>query len=808
MRVPLSWLRDFAPFDPATDDVAVDGLAAALSGLGLVVEGVERVGDGLEDVVVARVLETRAHPDADKVQLVDVARGGGQRLQVVCGAFNFGAGDLVALAPVGAKLPNGMEIGRRKVRGQWSEGMLCSASELKLGTDHDGIMVVAETDGIAPGMPLTAALGIGPDVVFDLDVTPNRPDALSVVGVARDLAAHYRLPFTIPEPPFLPIEGETPHEDDPASVAVTSPDLCPRFTAAVIEGVTVGPSPAWLANRLTRAGMRPINNVVDVSNYVMLELGQPNHPYDLDRLPGRGLSVRRGRPDETLVTLDDVTRPVGPGDCLICDAEGTAVGAGGIMGGASSEISPTTTTVMLEAAVFDPLAIARTSKRLGLRTEASVRFERGIDPTGVDRAVARYCQLVAEVAGGRVGGPLVDVSAGRPAPTRVRVRTARVNAILGTQLTPDEVRGYLEPIGFTATSVGGHGDDSPGDFDVTIPSWRPDSEREIDVIEEVARHHGYTRIPRTRPAVTSVGALTPYQRDRRLVADILVGAGLSEAWATSLLAPSDLARAGLPVHAVEVENPLTAEESMLRTSLLPGLLRALVTNASHRRPDVRLFEIGHVFFPPPAGTGLPQEPEHLAIALGGRDASAAVRLWRVLVDGLRLDEVRLEGAGLPGLHPTRSARIVVGGDAVGAIGEIDPDVLAEHGLSAPVGWLEVVLDRLLAGPRRPATYEPVSRFPSADIDLALIVDDIVPASDVEITLREAGGEELESVELFDVYRGEPDSSGNQLPPGHRSLAYHLRFSSLDHTLTDEELAGLRRRCIEAVETAVGASLRG
>ncbi len=632
-------------------------------------------------------------------------------------------------------------------------------------------------------------------MVFDLDVTPNRPDALSVVGVARDLAAHYRLPFTIPEPPPLPTAGETPHEENPATVAVAAPGLCPRFAAAVIEGVTVGPSPAWMANRLTRAGMRPINNVVDVSNYVMLELGQPNHPYDLDRLPGRGLSVRRGRPDETVVTLDDVARPVGPGDCLICDAEGTAVGIGGIMGGASSEISATTTTVMLEAAVFDPLAIARTSKRLGLRTEASVRFERGIDPAGVDRAVARYCQLVAEVAGGRVAGPLVDVSAGPPAPTRVRVRTARVNAILGTELTPDEVRGYLEPIGFGADGEG-------RDLDVTIPSWRPDSEREIDVIEEVARHHGYSRISRTRPAVTSVGALTPYQRDRRLVADLLVGAGASEAWATSFLAPTDLARAGLPVHAVEVENPLTAEESMLRTSLLPGLLRALVTNASHRRSDVRLFEIGHVFIPPPAGTGLPHEPEHLAVALGGRDASAAVRLWRVVVDGLRLDEVRLEGAGVPGLHPTRSARIVVGGDAVGAIGEVDPDVLAEHGLSSPVGWIEVVLDRLLAGPRRPATYKPVSRHPSADFDLALIVEDVVPASDVEATLREAGGEELERIELFDVYRGE------HVPPGHRSLAYHLRFSALDHTLTDEELAGLRRRCIEAVETAVGASLRG
>ena len=316
MRVPLSWMRDFAPFAPetdgaATDEAAVEGLAAALSGLGLVVEGVERFGGGLEDVVLARVIETRSHPDADKVQLVDVDRGDGAALQVVCGAFNFGPGDLVALAPVGAALPNGMEIGRRKVRGQWSEGMLCSVAELKLGTDHDGILVVADADGLAPGMPLADALG-GPDVVFDLDVTPNRPDALCVAGVARDLAAHFRLPFAIPDPPPLPVDGMTGHDDIRATVSVESPDLCPRFTATVIEGVTVGPSPRWLADRLTRAGMRPINNVVDVSNYVMLELGQPNHPYDLDRLPGRGLSVRRGRSDEALVTLDDVGAPRGP----------------------------------------------------------------------------------------------------------------------------------------------------------------------------------------------------------------------------------------------------------------------------------------------------------------------------------------------------------------------------------------------------------------------------------------------------------------------------------------------------------------
>ncbi|HTJ74722.1 MAG TPA: hypothetical protein VL337_05100, partial [Acidimicrobiales bacterium] len=341
-----------------------------------------------------------------------------------------------------------------------------------------------------------------------------------------------------------------------------------------------------------------------------------------------------------------------------------------------------------------------------------------------------------------------------------------------------------------------------GDFRVDIPSWRPDSEREIDVIEEVARHHGYRQIARTMPPVSRVGGLNPYQRDRRLVRDILVGAGLAEAWATTFLAPEDLVRAGLPVDAVEVENPLAAEESILRPSLLPGLLRAVAVNAGHRRPDVGLFEIGHVFLPPDgAAEQLPVEPERLAVALGQRDAADAVRIWRGLVDGLRLADVRMEAAARPGLHPTRSDRLVAGGQEVGAIGEVDPQVLAAHGIEGRVGWFEVDLGQLLASPRHPAVYRPVSRFPSADIDLAFVVDDGTPAAAVEHTLCRAAGDLLERIELFDVFRGP------QLPGG-RSLAWRLRFSSLDHTLTEDELTALRLRCIEAVTAAHPARLRG
>jgi len=792
MRVPLSWLSDFAPFTGHPSE-----LAGALSGLGLVVEGVEVVGEGLDDIVVARVLGTRPHPNADKVQVVDVDAGDGEALQIVCGAFNFGAGDLVPLAPIGARLPGGMQIGRRNVRGQWSNGMLCSGAELHLGAavdgaNVDGILILA--GDLSPGARLTDALGIVSDVVFDVDVTPNRPDALSVAGVARDLAAVLRLPFAIPDPPAVGGHGGPPSE---VSVAVAAPELCPLFTATVVRGVTVGQSPPWLARRLTLAGMRPISNVVDVSNYVMLELGQPTHPYDLDRLPGRGFSVRRARLDETLVTLDDVERRLGPDDCLICDAGGTAIGVAGVMGGASSEISPTTTDVVLEAAWFDPVAIARTSKRLGLRTEASVRFERGVDPEGVARAVARFCQLVGKVAGATVSAASVEARGTVPRPARVVVRTRRVNEILGTSLSASEVSGYLQPIGFMCTPTG------DGDFRVDIPSWRPDSEREIDVIEEVARHHGYTRIERTMPAVTRVGRLTPYQRDRRRVRETLVGGGLSEAWATSFLAPEDLVRAGLPPDAVEIENPMATEESVLRPSLLPGLLGALAFNADHRRPDVALFEIGHVFLPPgpAAGEQLPVEPENLAVVLGRRDAPDAVRIWDLLVEDLRLTDVRVEDAAVPGLHPTRSARIVVAGRPAGAVGEVDPLVLAAHHIDGRVGWLEVDLRLVLESPRRPATYRPVSRFPSADIDLAFVVEAATPAADIEVTLRRAGGELLENLELFDVFRG-PQLAGA------RSLAWRLRFSALDHTLTEEEITALRLRCIDAVTAAHPARLRG
>ncbi|MDQ2727451.1 MAG: phenylalanine--tRNA ligase subunit beta [Actinomycetota bacterium] len=811
MRAPLSWLRDFAPFD-----TNVDELASALSNLGLVVDAVMPVGGNLDGIEVVKILAVRSHPDADRIRLVDVDRGDGEALQIACGATNMAVGDLVPLATVGTMMPGGWAVGRRKMRGQWSNGMLCAPSELELPDAEgvDGLMILPA--GLAtPGTPLSDALGLEPDVVFDLDITPNRPDALSMAGVARDLAAALRVPFEIPtEADLLPVNPTV----EAASVSVADPDLCPRFTGTVIEEVVVGPSPAWLARRLTLAGMRPISNVVDVSNYVMLDLGQPNHAYDLGRLGGRGLTVRRARAGETITTLDGVERVLSDDDCLICDANSVPVGIGGIMGGENTEIGPDTTTVLLEAAYFTPMAIARTGARMGLATEARSRFERGVDPEIATRAVQRFAALLAGTTAAatrdtgnraRTGagsglrrGRTTDVvsEADMARPPTVLLRTERVNALLGTQLTDDDVERLLRPIGFTA------GRADAGVHSVRVPPWRPDVEREVDVVEEVARLHGYGHIERTVPtgARPSTG-LTSFQRYRRTVREVLVGAGLSEAWTNTFLAPGDLERAGLPEVAVKVANPLDQSESILRPALLPGLLSALRFNADRQAEEVALFEIGRTFAAPSGDRAVPDENEELAAVVTGSgiDARDAGRLWSVVSDALRLVDVTVHADAVAGLHPTRAARLVgADGAVIGALGEVDPEVVGAFGLRGRVAYLSVEVERLAVQPRQPTTARPISRFPASDIDLAFLVADSVPADDVEATVASSAGPLLERVGLFDIYRGP------QAGAGRRSLAYRCRFRAPDRTLTDAEVAGCRSNIIAAMAAAHGADLRG
>ncbi len=788
MKVLLSWLREFAPIEGEPHEIADQ-----LSALGLAVEETRLIGAGLDGIVVAKVLATKPHPKADRIQLVDVDLGDGEALQICCGAFNMAAGDLVPLATLGTTMPDGRLIERRKLRGEWSNGMLCSATEIGVGADAGGILILPAD--LPLGADFKTAMGITTDVLYDLDLTGNRPDAMSVAGVARDLAAWQKVPFTLPDPQ-VPVDSSR-RAGELASVEIVAPDLCGRFVARVLDGVRVGPSPDWLANRLTALGMRPINNVVDVSNYVMLELGQPSHTFDLGKVAGRRIRVRWGREGEQLVTLDGQTRTLSARDGVIADGDDAAIGLAGVMGGESTEISDTTVDVLLEMAWWDPMTIARTARRHHLRSEASTRFERGSDPGVIDLAMRRFVQLLVESTPVRLAAGEIDEPGDLPTPATVRVRTVRVNAILGTSLSPAEIRSAIEPIGFVCTPVG-------DDHDVTVPSFRMvDSSTEIDVIEEVARQYGYHRITKTVPVPDEqTGSLTPSQADRRMLRRTLVGFGLTEVMPVPFLAPGDLADAGLDADGIVVTNPLVAEESVMRTSLRPGLLKTLAFNASHRNVGLSMFEVGHVYLPVDRSAELPDEREHLGVVLGGREAPAAVDAWQAVVDALGLAGARVENAEIAGLHPTRAARLFVGDTVVGALGEVDPAVLDAYAVPERVAWLEIDLTTVLALPHGDRPYRRVSRFPSSDIDLAFVVEEGVAAASVEAALREAGGELLVALGLFDTYRGD------RVPAGTRSLAFRLRLQASDRTLTDADVAEVRNRCIAAVEGTLPAKLRG
>lgn len=809
MKAPLSWLRDFAPIEGKPAD-----LADRLNEIGLIVEGIHAPGRDISGVRTVKVLAVERHPDADRLALVDVDPGDGNAVRVVCGAHNYVVGDVVPWAPPGAELPGGFRLERRRIRGQVSDGMLCAPDELGLSDDHSGIMILPPGSPI--GEDLRTVLKLD-DIVFDLEITPNRPDAMSIAGVARDLAAALGVPFTLRTPSV-----DATVELSPASLVVEAPDRCPRYVA-LTGRVAVAPSPTWMAERLTKAGMRPISNVVDVTNYVMLERGQPLHAFDLSLLGGRGIVVRMANEGEQIRTLDDVERTLSAEDLLICDANRVPQAIAGVMGAGDSEVSEATTEVLLESAFFTGDGILRTSKRLGLRTESSARFERGVDPNGTLLAAERAWELFNEIASGQTAAGVLDEY---PAPIEaitVTLRTARVNDVLGTDLDTDRIRRHLEPLGFQPMGFA-PGAGTNGAVEYTVPTYRPDCEREIDLIEEVARHHGYNNIARTLPRMKEPsGGLTPVQLGRRTVRDALLGAGLSEAYTFSLVSPADLAAAGLPAEGIELENPLRAEESLLRPAVLPGLLKAVVFNAGHGQPDVGLFEIGHVFLPPPAGQTLPDEREHLAVVLSGTafrlphepnrpvDGHDVVGRLEAVAEALGLADWSVELGDAPGFTPGRAGHVVIDGQPVGVVGEIDPAVRSRLGLAGaasrgaselPVAAFEVDLSRVLASSRKERRSVTPSRYPASTVDLAFVIDEPVPAGVAQRTLASTAGDLLEDIRLFDVFRSDA------LGPNKKSLAFGLRFRALDRTLTDEEVGGLRQRLIDAMAKEHGASLRG
>lgn len=822
MRIPLSWLAEFVDLPPSLDD-----LTTMMDDLGLVVEGVEHVGEGLEDVIVARVDAIAPIEGADKIRLVTVDAGAGP-IDIVCGAMNFEVGHHVPLAPVGAVLPGNFVIAQRKMRGVVSNGMLCSARELGLSDDHVGLMILDDLIDPVVGSGLMASLGIERDTILEISIEGNRPDAWSLLGVARDIATRTG---TMVRPPRLATSTSTVETSTAARGVIDAPTLCGRLTVSVMRNITVGPSPLHLQRRLTMAGMRPISNVVDASNLVMLEMGQPTHAYDAATLGGRELRVRAARPGETLVTLDGVERALAqPGrglgdaglDCLIVDANDVIHGLAGVMGGAVGEISDATTEVIFEAAYFDPMTIARASKRHGLRSEASNRFERGVDPAGALDAVARFVALLSESNPNVewLASP-IDVVGEMPVRPTIDLTPDAIERTLGLRIDGHEVERILRGLQFdvTATEEGWQIRPSTARLDV-----RAGAMGQADVIEEIARLYSYARLPRRTPSWPQPGGLHQRQVLRRRVRDVLVDLGAHEAWTPTLGSDADFAATHPTQTRIRVTNPLASEESVLRPSLLAGLVTAWGRNEERGLGDVVLAEIGHVFTHPTdaasprttkGGNGgaislaLPSESERACVLLAraGDDARTAVATWRALAERLGVRDVSAvqESVVPTGLHPTRTAvlRHRPTGRTVGYVGEVDAPLMTQLTNVPPrrLGWIDIdlatLIDLAVDAAREPYVAVP-SRYPSALLDFSFVADDGVHADYIVAALSGVAG--VESVRLFDVYRGE------QLPRGTRSLAFSIRLSNAERTLSDEDLQTAHARLIEAA-TACGATLR-
>ncbi|HEV7805167.1 MAG TPA: phenylalanine--tRNA ligase subunit beta [Solirubrobacteraceae bacterium] len=805
MKAPLEWLAEYC--DPGLD---AGELGERLAMTGTEVDRVLAHGVGnLDAFVVGRVLETAQHPDADRLTVCTVQIADGVQTQIVCGAPNVAAGQMVAVARPGAVMPDGTRLKRAKLRGVSSDGMILAEDELAISSEHDETIVLdirspggsqgAGGDGLVAGQPLAGVLPIFTEVL-ELEITPNRPDCLGVYGVAREV--HAATGAQLARPPW---------EEDPGSpdsgaaglgveVVVEATDLCPRFTARAFEDVTIGPSPPWLKARLTAAGQRPINNVVDNTNYAMLLTGQPLHAFDLDRIAGARLVVRRAGDGEQIVTLDGQTRVLDADVCLIADAAGPTSIAG-VMGGTRSEVQPDTTRVLLEVASWDGPNIHDTSLKLGLRSEASARFEKGLSVEQALEAQVVASKLMLELTGARLVPGTIDVGAAAPQPRVIRLRDKRVVGLLGVNITRSESALHLQRLGFeTAERADG--------LDVTVPHWRRnDVTREVDLVEEVARLHGMDeRLPTTLPSRRgAVGVLSPAQRLRRRAEDALVGRGLLEVVGWSFDTPTRDDRLRLPAddprrRHVVIENPMSAEQSVLRTTLLGSLLDVAGHNAARGQGVPGIFECGAVYLA--TGERLPHEHRALGALVPG-DVFAAKGYLEALLRALRvtLRVCESTAAPQPFLHPGRSAEVRAGDTVVGWVGDVHPLVAGEWDL-ADVAAFEIDLDLVLSGVDPVARYEDLTSFPALREDIAIVVDAGVPAATVLDTVRAAGGKLLAGAEVFDVYHGE------QIAQGRTSLAIALTFRAKDRTLTDADVAPVREKIVARLAQELGGELRG
>jgi len=796
MKVLLTWLREFVPI--ALDTAA---LCERLTLGGLAVDGYEEIGAEIRDVVIGEIISTAAHPHAERLTLCEVRTGPGPTVSVVCGATNMKAGDRVAYAPPGSVLPGSRRIESTVIRGVTSAGMLCSEAELGLSDEAEGIVILAPEAPL--GQRVGAYLGIE-DTVIDIDVTPNRGDCLSILGVAREIAAltgaHLRrVRHALRERGAPAHAGVTVRLDDAAG--------CPRYAARLVRGVTVGPSPRWVQQRLRAVGLRPINNVVDVTNLVMIERGQPLHAFDCDRLARPEIVVRRAGDTRTIRTLDGTERRLASDDLLITTgAEPIAIA--GVMGGADSEVSARTTTVLLESAYFDPATVRRTARRLELRSEASYRFERGVDIEGVPAAIDRAAVLLKQLAGGDVAPGIVEAFTAPPPVNPIHLRPKRVEEMLGLRLSRPEMTGTLKALGIAVSAA------PQGALSVVPPSYRGDVRREIDLIEEIARLVGYARIPATLPAVSLGGGEVParmaWERELRRV---LVATGFFEVVPLSFAATRTnelFPGIGVEGDAVRVVNPINRDEPEMRRSLLGGLLAAWRVNRNQGAAGLAAFAIGRVYW---RADG-PREGWRLAGLLAGMpprrglgaaraaDFADAKGTIEALLECLHVaDRVEWDRWTAPPFHPGSTAGLHCGGERVGVVGALHPTLEPELDLEPPCWLFELDTERLLPYCPPRILFTGLARFPAASRDMAVVVDRDFASERVSHFVRQWRPEFVEDVVMFDAY------TGASIAPGKKSLAYTISYRAPDRTLTDEEVNALHAELIAALTRQLGVELR-
>lgn len=797
MNVTLNWLKTYIDFDFSTDV-----LADKLTMLGIEVESIKELGTALNGVVVGKVISIIPHPNADKLVLCQVDIGEKDTIQIVCGAPNVQQGMFAPVATIGTDLPTGISIKRAKLRGEESHGMLCSEKELGISEDATGLMELSAD--IPTGTSFTQALGMD-DTVLELEITPNRPDCLSLIGVAREIRAETGNTIKLPD---VNVQEDDTDISDITSVTIDAPDLCPRYAARVIRGVKIGESPAWLKQRLESVGIGVINNIVDVTNFVLMEYGQPLHAFDYNKLGENRIVVRRAGEGEILTTLDEEERKLTPEMLVIADAT-KPVALAGIMGGYDTEITDTTCDVLLESANFDPSSVRATAKALGMNTEASYRFERGADPEAVIPAIDRATQLIVQLTGGTVCQGTIDEYLGKSELLQIQLRPERVNFILGTEIDADEIKQILSRLGFGIDTSQLDG----SIYQVSVPTFRRDITREIDLIEEIARVHGYDNIPTTLPkGDIPIPSINTLDEVHRRIKHYLLGSGMMEAINYSFCHPNCFDKVRLaddnPLRdALKLQNPLSPEMSILRTTLLPSLLENAQHNHNHQIDSIALFEMSAVFL-----NG--DEPARIAGILAGEIGGGVYGNPYHPPDFFDIKGVvegALETCGIadfsfaitdvPTFHPSRNAEVLMGDQRIGILGEAHPVVLDNYELPYKAYLFELDLEKIADAADFSKRFEPIPIYPSVLRDLAIVVDQDMP-SDMPINIiYSTGGKLVESVRLFDVY------GGDQVQEGKKSLAYTITYHSATETLTDKEVNDLHDKVVESLNQELGAELR-